>query len=53
MPDSINAFQTDEFRQDVESLLKCGTTLTPRYDVSRNRRIAKDVCVKLSKNQYI
>lgn len=45
LTDSINAFHTHEFKQDIKTLLSCGKTIVPRYDVSRNKRIAKDVCV--------
>jgi len=40
--DSVNAFHTHEFKQDIEQLLTTGRVLIPRYNVSKNRRIAKD-----------
>ena len=46
LTDSINAFHTYEFKQDVEQLLTTGETFIPRYDVSQNIRIAKDVRVQ-------
>jgi len=48
LTDSINAFHTHEFKQDVEVLFSCGKTFIPRYDVSWNKRVAKDVCVTSS-----
>ena len=42
LTDSINAFHSQEFRQDVDLLLTTGKIVIPQYDVSQNLRIAKD-----------
>ena len=43
LTDSINAFHSQEFKHDAEILLTTGKTFIPRYDVSQNLRVAKDV----------
>lgn len=45
LTDSINAFHTQEFKQDADLLLTNGKAYVPRYNVSQNLRIAKDVPV--------
>jgi uridine kinase len=47
LTDSINAFHTQEFVQDVKILLSSGKVLIPRYEVSKNIRLAKDRCIML------
>lgn len=42
LTDSIYAFHTDEFREDVQEFLTCGKALIPRYHVATNTRYAKD-----------
>ena len=39
--DSINAFQTEEFENDVRSLIKKGFTRVPQYSIMTNTRIDK------------
>lgn len=41
--DTPNAFHIDEFRQDVKKLLSAFKATVPRYDISNNKRISKDV----------
>lgn len=42
LTDSIQAFHTDEFRQDVKQLLGTGIAIMPQYDISTNTRVAKN-----------
>lgn len=49
LTDSINAFCTAEFKNDVQMLLQSGTITVPKYDVSTNTRIAKCKIVKVGK----
>lgn len=46
--DSINSFYIEEFRADVQKLFQNGEIMIPRYDISSNRRIAKDIPVVCS-----
>lgn len=41
--DSINAFEYGEYQQDSVTLLDQGQVHIPRYDISMNRRFAKDL----------
>ena len=40
--DSINAFNINEFKKDVDKLLKDGYVYVPSYDVVNNRRVSKN-----------
>ena len=46
LTDSIQAFHADEFRQDVQQLLKTGITIIPQYDISTNTRVAKNKAIR-------
>jgi len=41
--DSVNAFKHDEYYQDAKYLLQHNQVEIPRYDLSSNRRISKDL----------
>lgn len=43
--DSVNAFEIEEFREDIKQLLNHGSTLIPRYDINQNKRLSKDIDV--------
>ncbi len=45
--DSINAFETREFVNDVESLLKNKSIMVPTYDINSNTRISKDKIITM------
>lgn len=49
LTDSINAFHTTEFKNDVETLLKNSSVIMPKYDISSNTRISKNKIVKSGK----
>lgn len=44
--DSLEAFHTEEFVQDVELLLQNGVVIMPRYDITTNTRISKNKIVR-------
>jgi uridine kinase len=46
LADSIEAFLTDEFKQDVQKLLTDGVAIMPRYDITTNTRISKNKIVR-------
>lgn len=41
--DSVNAFETNEFTEDIKTLLRVGYVLIPNYYIPENRRISKDI----------
>ena len=43
--DSINAFHHGEYCQDALELIRTGEVEIPRYDISSNRRLAKDLLI--------
>lgn len=43
--DSMNAFEIEEFREDIKALLNYGSTLIPKYDINQNKRLSKDIYV--------
>lgn len=47
--DSIEAFCVEEFKTDVEALMKNGVVMMPRYDVSNNLRESKNKIVRKGK----
>jgi uridine kinase len=47
LTDSINAFHTSEFKEDVEKLFANEMVLMPRYDIATNTRISKSKLVNL------
>lgn len=47
--DSFNAFLTNEYEQDVETLLSRGQVYIPQYDIESNKRLNKDILVKKGK----
>lgn len=49
LTDSIEAFHTKEFKNDVQKLLQNGVTTMPRYDVDTNTRMNKNKIVRSSK----
>lgn len=44
--DSVEAFHTLEFQQDVQFLLQNGVVIMPRYDVASNTRLSKNKVVR-------
>lgn len=46
--DSINAFHTDEFKNDVHELLTGNVVKMPIYDIATNTRLSKEKIVKPS-----
>jgi len=46
LTDSIEAFWTAEFKQDVQKLLIDGVVTTPKYDIASNIRICKNKIVR-------
>lgn len=47
--DSIKAFCIEEFKTDVEALMKNGVVMIPRYNVSNNQRESKNKVVRKAK----
>jgi uridine kinase len=45
LTDSINAFECYEFIKDVRQLLTNGGAFVPRYDITANQRISKDIYI--------
>lgn len=43
--DSPNSFETKEFKSDIQTLMKDVKVLIPKYDISTNKRLSKDVLV--------
>ena len=46
LTDSVEAFHTLEFQQDVQFLLQNGVVIMPRYDVASNTRLSKNKVVR-------
>ena len=46
--DSIDAFHVEEFKYDVEILLKKGVAIMPKYEIETNTRISKNKIVRRS-----
>ena len=42
LTDSLYAFHSEEFKQDVKTLLIDGSTLVPSYDITTNSRVCKE-----------
>ena len=50
--DSINAFEYNEYQQDCLTLLSDGKVNIPRYDLTQNKRLTKDLLL-LKKNLIV
>ena len=49
LTDSIYAFWTEEFKNDVKQLLKNGIVTMPRYDIATNTRIDKSKMISVGR----
>lgn len=49
LTDSINAFHTIEFQEDVQKLVQNAVVMMPKYDIASNTRISKNKIVRCGK----
>lgn len=49
LTDSIEAFHSEEFKNDVQKLLNENVAIMPRYDIATNTRISKNKIVRKGK----